>query len=199
MARPPHRGEHRPGCRHRPWRRAAGRRRRASASASSAISAGKHVDDAAAEDDDDAVADALHLLELGGVEEHRLALAGELAQQAVDLLLGARRRCRASGRSRGWCGRRRRSSGRSSPSAGCRRTGAAPRACARVSICSRSMAPTTLAPLRRMLIGPQLRKAGAEGQRDVLAHRALHQQAPRRGRRGHRRCRRGWRRPDGRS
>ncbi len=62
--------------------------------------------------------------------------------------------------------------------------------CARVSICSRSMALTTVARSRRMLIGPQLRRRGAEGQRDVLAHRALHQRAPRCGRPAHRRCRR---------
>ena len=49
----------------------------------------QHVDDAAAEDDDGAVADELHLLEFGGVEQDRLALAGEFAQQPVDLLLGA--------------------------------------------------------------------------------------------------------------
>jgi len=47
------------------------------------------VDEPAAEDDDDAVADALHLFELRGVEQHGLAVAGELAQQLVDFLLGA--------------------------------------------------------------------------------------------------------------
>ena len=47
------------------------------------------VDDAAAEDDDGAVADELHLLQLGCVEQDRRALRRELAQQPVDLALGA--------------------------------------------------------------------------------------------------------------
>ena len=43
----------------------------------------------AAEDDDGAVADQLHLLQFRGVEQDRLALLGQLAQQPVDFLLGA--------------------------------------------------------------------------------------------------------------
>ena len=118
----------------------------------------------------------LHLLQLGGVEQHRRALPGELAQQPVDLLLGARHRCRASGRSRGWCGPRRRSSGRSSPSAGCRRTGAAPRAgrgCR--SAAARWRRRPGRAP-RACRSAPSRCSARAERQGDVLAHRALHQQ-----------------------
>ena len=80
---------------------------------SSATSARHLVDDAAAEDDDGAVADELDLLQLGGVEEHRGAGRGELAQQVVDLALGAdvdaARRVEAEERR----ARRRRSSGRS--------------------------------------------------------------------------------------
>ena len=55
---------------------------------------------------------------------------------------------------------------------------------ARVSICRRSMAASTR--LRSRAHGDRApgAQAGAERQGDVLAHRALHQQAPRRGRRG---------------
>ena len=45
--------------------------------------------DPAAEDDDRPVADELDLLELGGVEEDRRAGLRQLAQQSVDLALGA--------------------------------------------------------------------------------------------------------------
>ncbi|BCH14071.1 hypothetical protein MesoLjLa_09220 [Mesorhizobium sp. L-2-11] len=47
------------------------------------------IDDAPPKDDDDTIADTLHLLEFGCVEQHRLALVGEFAQQLVNLLLGA--------------------------------------------------------------------------------------------------------------
>ena len=131
--------------------------------ASSAISAREGVDDAAGEDHHDAVADQRHLLELGGVEEHRLAL---------------RRRARAAGgRSPAWCARRCRGSGRSR---GCVRASAAiqraivtfcwlppERRCtsrwARVSICSRSMAAPTRAPSRRRSIGPQAARRALKG------------------------------------
>ena len=86
------------------------------------------VDDAAAENDDRAIADQPDLLKLRRVEQHRNALGGQLAQQRIDLALGAGCRCRASGRSTASCGSRPRSSGRWSPSAGCRRKASAPRA-----------------------------------------------------------------------
>ena len=90
----------------------------------------RHVDlgdDAAAEDDDRPVADELDLLQLGGVEQDRGAGLGEVAEQHVDLALGAdvdaARRVEAEHRLHA----ARRPSARSSPSAGCRRTAAAPR------------------------------------------------------------------------
>ena len=94
---------------------------------SSASLAGDLVHDAATEDDDRPVAGQLDLLELGGVQQHRGARRGEVAQQLVDLLLGpdvdAARRVEAQQRPDA----RRRPSGRWSPSAGCRRTAGGPR------------------------------------------------------------------------
>ena len=103
--------------------------------------------------------------------------AGELAQQAVDLLLGADVDAAGRVEAEDACGRRRRSSGRSSPSAGCRRRGAAPRAGRGCRSAAARWRRRRRRARGRRSIGPQLREAGAERQRDVLADRALHQEA----------------------
>ena len=144
--------------------------------ASSAISAGMRIDHPAAEDHHDAVADELHLLELGGVEEHRLALGGELAQQAVDLLLGAH--VDAAGRVEAEDG-----AGVGGDPAG---DGHLLLVAAGEALHLGLGAGVDLQPLdgaadgRRLAAAvdrPPAAEPGAERQGDVLADRALHQQA----------------------
>ena len=136
----------------------------------------QHVDHAPAEDDDRAVADELHLLQLGRVEQHRLALRRRARAAAGRFRAWCRHRCRASDRSTGWCAHPPRSSARSSPSAGCRRTAAAPRA---ARACRSAAARWPRRPpsvSRAMSMRSPVAQARAEGQGDVLAHRALHEQ-----------------------
>ena len=98
-----------------------------SSAGSSASAASSSRDDAPAEDHDRPIADELDLLELGRVEQDRRAGLGEVAQQHVDLVLGADVDAAGGVEAEHRRGRRRRPSGRSSPSAGCRPTGGGPR------------------------------------------------------------------------